>query len=172
MKWIYNIQNDKVWREDGTTGIQAILLRPVWEEYGKTYTSGIVDLQLTAIEYINNLLSEGVFNEDETEFLYEIIEKTGGKEYHIDELELTEDSKEIYLNRAEIYIQKSFDLQNLLHWVKIYFTVKGYPCNEFEETDFGSFAFDANPFLRALSDGVKRFEDKLGSEWWKKKCES
>ena len=53
MKWIYNIQNSKVWRENGTTGIQAILLRPVWGENGKIYTSGIVDLRLTSIEHIN-----------------------------------------------------------------------------------------------------------------------
>ena len=117
------------------------------------------------------MLSEENFNEEEREFLYTAIENTGSKEYYIDEWELAEEDKDIYLNRADIYVQKPFDLQNLLHWVKIYFTVKGYPCNELDETDFESFAFEINPVLRVFSmDNVKRFEDKFGSEWWKKKC--
>jgi hypothetical protein len=58
------------------------------------------------------LLSGEHFDEDEKEFLYEVIRKTGGKEYHIDEWESTEDDKGVYLNRADIYIQKSFNLQS------------------------------------------------------------
>ncbi len=170
MKWLYNIQNKKVWQKDGTTGIQAILLRPVWKEEDNTYTSAIVDLKVTSTKYLMRSLAQKEFDEKEKAFINKIIQKTSIKDYYIDESDLANDEKSIYLNRAEIYVHENFNIKQLLNWVKIYFAINGYPCDEFEETEFETFAFDVNPILRIFSvDNVKRFEDKFGHEWWKNK---
>jgi hypothetical protein len=170
MKWIYHIQSSAQWQDDGKAGIQAILLRPVWMEDGKEYTSGIVDLLITSIKHIKASLETKDFDKEEKEYLNSIFEKITNKPYLIEEQELDSDDKNIYLNKDDIYVQERFAFEELLHWVKIYFAIKGYPCAAFQETDFDNFAFDVNPILRVFSvDNAKRFEDKFGPEWWKKK---
>ena len=159
MKWLYNIPNTKTWKEDGTTGIQNILLRPVWVENNAEYTSGIVDLRITALEYIHEAQKQKTFEPDEIAFFNDLNEKLLDKDYLVVEEELDTDDQRYYLNRVSLYVQKPFNIEQLLNWVRLYFAINGYPCTEIEETDFDTFAFDVSPIMRVFSiDNVKRFE--------------
>ena len=170
MKWVYNIPNANTWREDRTTGIQKILLRPVWVEKDLEYTSGIVELRVTALQFIDELINLKKLDDEEISFFNNIRTEIADKPYYIDEQKLENDEKEYYLNRADLYILQNCNLAKLLQWIKIYLAIQGYPCSVIEETDFDKFAMDVNPILRIFSlDNAKKFETQFGVEWWKTK---
>ncbi len=55
----------------------------------------------------------------------------------------------------------------MLEWVKKIFTIDNIPFDTFKETSFNEFA-DTNPIMQMFSlENVKKFEDKLGKDWWK-----
>jgi hypothetical protein len=168
MKWLYNVPNSYSYNEDGSTSIQSILLRPVWTEHGKTFTSGIVQLNINALEIINQFQRQ--FEPDELAFFKELNESMVEKDYGIYELELNNDEKRYYLNRVEVYVIKPYTLEQLLHWSRLYLAINGYPCTSIEETTYDDFALDVNPIFRAFDKNrIKKFENRLGYDEWRSK---
>lgn len=168
MNWIFNIRKDKVWKEDGTAGIQALYLRPVWEEEGKKLTSGIIDIRVSSVEYLLSALETVNYTAEAKEYLQERIGKTMNSDYFVDEKPLREQDKSIYLHQADLYVHKDFTKPVLLNWMRLYLAIQGYPCDNLKETTYDDFAFDLNPLLQVFSaESVKAFEDVLGYEWWK-----
>ena len=171
MEWVYSIQNNNVWDESGKAESQRILLRPVWYEQGAKYTSGIVDLKIMSIRYLKSIFFK--LEEDKRALLSEKIERMGNKKYFIDELDIEPDEREIYLNDAEMYVQNSFNIGQMLNIVKVYLANSRHVCSSLEETDFENFAFDVNPILRMFRiKNAKKYEAELGVEWWKSNREA
>ncbi len=166
MKWIYHAA-----RADNQTdkaGVELVYLRPVWTEDHQEFTSGVIELRITSMEYINKLSEEGEFSEEETRFLNPIRDEVMQKDYYIDEIQPEEDERNHYLHKADLYVAENFDMQRLLQWVQLYLSLQGYPFTTFEATDFEKFANDVNPILRIFSpDTVKKYESSFGPEWWK-----
>lgn len=169
MKWVYHIgkMGDNL-KEGSYIGVSLVYLRPVWVEDGKEYTSGVIELRITSMNYMDQLITNEKFSEEEVKFLNPIREKVEESGYQIDENTLKKDEQKHYLNKADIFVAENFNLQMLLKWVELYLTIQGYPFSELEETDYGKFANEVNPLLRIFSiDNVKKFEPEFGPEWWK-----
>lgn len=168
MMWVYYCQNGEELKNGENSIVELVYLRPVWIEDNQEYTSGVIEIRIVAVDFIEKLTENNEFSKDETQFLIPIGEKVKEKGYYIDERPPEDDEKKHFLNKADIYVPESFGLTTLLHWIKLYLMIQGYPITGFKETDYDKFANDINFILRVFSiDNAKKFEPDFGPEWWK-----
>jgi hypothetical protein len=171
MNWIYHIRNER-WFEDKTSAIQNLYLRPrIVDDNNELLTGKIIDFSLMALKPLFERNIEEVINDEECQRIYHT--ELTQKSYCIQEDSIPESEKSYYLNWATIYIVDSFDRNQMLNWVRIYFAIKGYPCENLEQGTFENFAADTDPFMRMFSiENVKKYEPKFGKEWWKNKADN
>lgn len=167
MKWYYIIYNNNILHEYGTTGILNILLRPVWIENGDFCTLGVVDFNILALDLIDQVQPHVTLVKRKPNSFDEIRSRLVDKEYYIQEQKLDDDEKKHYINRLDMYVINKFDLEGLFTWIRTYFVVRGYPCNDFEETSFEDFAMDVDPTwnIYNMKNNVKKSEAQFGPEW-------
>jgi len=168
MKWVYYCKNEDKLKSGDNSIVELVYMRPVWIENNQEYTSGVIELRIVAVDFIETLSDKGEFSNDEIEFLKPIGEKVKEKGYYIDENPPDDDEKRHFLNKADIYVAESFNLTKLHQWMKLYLMIQGYPFSAFEATNYDKFANDVNFILRVFSiDNAKKFEPDFGPEWWK-----
>jgi len=162
MKWLYYYKSE--WFENGKNPVQTIYLRPtIYDEKGEQLVGKILQLSLVAMEYYFSI-EKNPFDYEEALKIYDDIQSNQG--YQILEREVEDDD---FMGNVEIYLfQTYFDEKELFEWVNKYFVLKGYEISEFERASIDEFA-ELNSIMRLFSEkNVKKFEDKLGKEWWKK----
>jgi hypothetical protein len=168
MKWIYHPARADYMKDGEYNDVAMVYLRPVWIEDKQELTSGVVVLRIISINYVDQMIANGKFSDEEINFLNPIREKVRHQDYFIEETQLEEDEHNHILNKADIYVAENFDRQKMLMWLHLFLTIQGYPFTNFEESDYQKFANDVNPILRIFSlDNVKKFESEFGAEWWK-----
>ncbi|GAA4838001.1 hypothetical protein [Algivirga pacifica] len=169
MKWIYHIQNNQIWKKNDTTGIQSLLLRPVWEDDDRIFTAGIIDFNIVSVKQLQRIQKMQRARQAEQVRIEAILHKISNKEYLIEKTILNKDNETILLDKPFMYVQEDFNLKQLFEWLKIYMHIHRYQCSELEATDYKSFEVDMYPLLRLFREGkVERYEALYGKEWWKK----
>jgi hypothetical protein len=164
MNWLYHCK--KPWRANGTTPAQQLLLRGFvqTDQENELEVTNIVELNLLALDFYFQLPDNPLADPKYQRIYFEELDK---KDYFLEEYPIDE-RQDYMLKRAVLYLrQADFDLSGLLDWARTCLSIWGLPHDEFEEADMMSFS-ELDPILRMFSlENAKKFEDKLGKEWWK-----
>ena len=167
MKWIYMLRAPWVLSsENAGQPAQTVYLRPIMtNEEGETMVGNITEVMVIAAEFYFGH-AEDMLDDDDGQRIY--FEELANKDYYILEREVNQE-EHYRMAYAEIYLKKEgFDKEEFFEWVRSFFSIKGYPCDELEEGRNEEF-LDMDPFLRMFTlENVKKYEDKFGKEWWKK----
>ncbi|MGB0931247.1 MAG: hypothetical protein ACPGVB_10750 [Chitinophagales bacterium] len=166
MHWIYHTQQ-KWQAEEEVAVAQKVFLRAVGEETeeGKM-VSDIIEMNVFGMDYYFGLENNPLAEPKYQQIYFEELDK---KDYYLEEMEMSEGEQTYMMNRTALYLKKRwFSKMELLEWVKTYLSILGLPCTGFEEEDMMAF-YELNPLLQMFSlENAKRFEGKLGKEWWKR----
>ncbi len=165
MKWLYYYERE--WMKKGSPMIQIMLRPTIFDEEGHKMVGKIVKLNLIAAEHImtNPKFKDLRADKDFAEVYFNELRT---KDYYIRHA-LVPKTNELYLDGASIYVKEdNFTPEMTFEWIKTYFTVKGYECTEFEETDFNEFS-DTNPLYRMLVEAGKKMVEEEEKEKRKKK---
>lgn len=163
MNWIYHIKRE--WKPNGESHAQELLVRGIIkDENGEESVAKIIEMNVFAMNFFFDLPKNPFEGNKYQQIFYEELAK---KDYFIEELEIHE-KQDYMLKRIALYLKdRQFDKEYLLGWVKTCLAIWGFPNDDLEERDIMAFS-ETDPMLAMFSMGnVKKFEDKLGKEWWK-----
>ena len=164
MLWLYHTQ--KKWQTDDTAPAQKVLFRAVGKETEDgRMVSDIIEMNVFAMDFYFNL-EENPMKDDKYQRIY--YKELEDKDYFFEEMSIRENEKEYMMHRVALYLKgEQFSKNELLEWMKTYTSIHGLECTNWEETDIMSF-YETNPILSMFSmSNAKKFEDKLGKDWWK-----
>jgi len=167
MHWLYHIKHP--WQSNGNPA-QEIYVRAVDPETSgeeERLASKIIQIYVFALDFYFLQAKENPLDNEKGNYIYAT--ELSKKDFYIEDMEVQEEA-DYLLRKAVIYLKTDrFDEEELLSWIRTYLSIEGFPFGSFEQEDFGTFS-EMNPLLRIFSlENVRKFEDKLGKEWWKSK---
>ena len=162
MLWIY--YTEKSWDNDGKAPAQKVLLRAVKEENGERLFSDIIEMNVFAMDFYFQLKENPLSTPEYQRIYFEELDK---KDYFIEELEIDK-TQGYMMHRIALFLKTDyFNETQLLEWMNTCLSILGLEFTKWEKGDIASFP-ETNTLWNMFSmDNVKRFEDKLGKDWWK-----